>query len=410
MMDNKDGTGKGKTLGLRGGGTETSHVRQSFSHGRTKSVTVEHKRKRILVPKPGAPANGQGPARVGTTPSLSDAEFERRLKAVEAAKAQETRPPREGARGHRGPRGRARAAPRREGGRRARREGARDPGAARRRRRGREGRGRRPRRPARQARRRARPPRPRSLDPAAAQAQAARAEAGRPTGPKSTKVAEKVPAVEEKRGRGKGEDDRRRSGKLTIANATDEEGRQRSHGRDEAAPGAREAPGAEPFRRAREGGARGERARRHHRAGAGQPHGRAGRRRGQGADAERHHGDAEPDHRPGDRDPHRRGVRPQGGARLRVGGGGRDHARLRGRRGQPPVAAAGRDHHGPRRPRQDLAPRRHPQDQRRLRRGGRHHPAYRRLPGDDATGARRSPSSTRRATPPSPPCAPAARR
>ena len=56
MMDNKDGTGKGKTLGLRGGGTETSHVRQSFSHGRTKSVTVEHKRKRILVPKPGAPA------------------------------------------------------------------------------------------------------------------------------------------------------------------------------------------------------------------------------------------------------------------------------------------------------------------------------------------------------------------
>ncbi|WP_297975924.1 translation initiation factor IF-2, partial [uncultured Amaricoccus sp.] len=52
------------------------------------------------------------------------------------------------------------------------------------------------------------------------------AEAGRPTGPK--KAAEKAPAVEEKRGRGKGEDDRRRSGKLTIANATDEEGRQRS--------------------------------------------------------------------------------------------------------------------------------------------------------------------------------------
>ena len=60
MMDNKDGTGKGKTLGLRGGGTETSHVRQSFSHGRTKSVTVEHKRKRILVPKLGG--DGLGPA------------------------------------------------------------------------------------------------------------------------------------------------------------------------------------------------------------------------------------------------------------------------------------------------------------------------------------------------------------
>ena len=77
MMDNKDGTGKGKTLGLRGGGTETSHVRQSFSHGRTKSVTVEHKRKRILVPKPGAPANGQpgrrasAPRRASRTPSSS---------------------------------------------------------------------------------------------------------------------------------------------------------------------------------------------------------------------------------------------------------------------------------------------------------------------------------------------------
>lgn len=89
MMDTKDGTGKGKTLGLRGGGTETSHVRQSFSHGRTKSVTVEHKRKRIVVPKPGAPSGSNNAGRTGTTPNLSDAEFERRLKAVEAAKAQE---------------------------------------------------------------------------------------------------------------------------------------------------------------------------------------------------------------------------------------------------------------------------------------------------------------------------------
>src|SRR6478609_6452020 len=78
MMDTKDNDRKGKTLGLRSGGTETSHVRQSFSHGRTKSVTVEHKRKRILVPKPGAPA-GSGPnaGRTGSTANLSDAEFER---------------------------------------------------------------------------------------------------------------------------------------------------------------------------------------------------------------------------------------------------------------------------------------------------------------------------------------------
>ena len=56
-MDTKDSDRKGKTLGPRGG-TETSHVRQSFSHGRSKSVTVEHKRKRVVVPKPGAAASG----------------------------------------------------------------------------------------------------------------------------------------------------------------------------------------------------------------------------------------------------------------------------------------------------------------------------------------------------------------
>jgi translation initiation factor IF-2 len=225
MMDNKDGTGKGKTLGLRGGGTETSHVRQSFSHGRTKSVTVEHKRKRILVPKPGAPAGGQGPARVGTTPSLSDAEFERRLKAVEAAKAQESdrqAREREAAEAREAELTRLRAD--KEAAERAEKEReiqeqraaaavaeaeARAETAA---------------RPRPQAAR----PAAEVIDPAAAQAQAARAEAGRPTGPKKAGTTEKVPAVDEKRGRAKGEDDRRRSGKLTIANATDEEGRQRS--------------------------------------------------------------------------------------------------------------------------------------------------------------------------------------
>ena len=226
-MDNKDGTGKGKTLGLRGGGTETSHVRQSFSHGRTKSVTVEHKRKRILVPKPGAPANGQGPARVGTTPSLSDAEFERRLKAVEAAKAQESdrrEKEREATEAREAELARLRAE--KEAAERAEKEREiqeqRAAAAA----------AEKAEDDARVAQRAKAPPRPAAqvevLDPAAAQAQAARAEAGRPTGPKSTKVVEKVPAVEEKRGRAKGEDDRRRSGKLTIANATDEEGRQRS--------------------------------------------------------------------------------------------------------------------------------------------------------------------------------------
>ena len=226
MMDNKDGDRKGKALGLRGGGTETSHVRQSFSHGRTKSVTVEHKRKRILVPKPGAPANGAGPARVGTTPSLSDAEFERRLKAVEAAKAQESdrrEKEREATEAREAELSRLRAD--KEATERAEKEReiqeqraaaavveqAEDAAKA-----------------AQRAKPAASRPAAEVIDTAAAQAQAARAEAGRPVGPKFAKVPEKVPAADEKRGRAKGDDDRRRSGKLTIANATDEEGRQRS--------------------------------------------------------------------------------------------------------------------------------------------------------------------------------------
>jgi len=46
-----DNDGK-KTLGL--GGSRPSNVKQSFSHGRTKNVVVETKRKRVVVPKPGA--------------------------------------------------------------------------------------------------------------------------------------------------------------------------------------------------------------------------------------------------------------------------------------------------------------------------------------------------------------------
>ncbi len=55
MSDNEGDNGKsGKTLSLRGGGTETSRVRQSFSHGRTKSVVVEKKRKRVVMPGQGS--------------------------------------------------------------------------------------------------------------------------------------------------------------------------------------------------------------------------------------------------------------------------------------------------------------------------------------------------------------------
>ncbi|MBB5223888.1 translation initiation factor IF-2 [Amaricoccus macauensis] len=225
MVDTKDGTGKGKSLGLRGGSTETSHVRQSFSHGRTKSVTVEHKRKRILTPKPGSPT---GPGRTGTTAGLSDVEFERRLKAVEAAKAQEAERRQkeiEAAEARAAEIARLRAE--KEAAERAEKEreiqeqraaaAAAEAAAA----------------EARSAQRAKQQPSKAApveatVDTAAAQAQAARAEAGRPTGPVMKKTLEKAPSNDEKRGRGKADDDRRRSGKLTIANATGEDGRQRS--------------------------------------------------------------------------------------------------------------------------------------------------------------------------------------
>ena len=84
-----------KPLGL-GGAPRSGQVKQSFSHGRTKSVLVETKRKRVVVPtKPGAPAaTGSGSASHLGDPSkrpagISDAEMERRLTALRAAKARE---------------------------------------------------------------------------------------------------------------------------------------------------------------------------------------------------------------------------------------------------------------------------------------------------------------------------------
>ena len=53
FMSDTDGK---KTLGLRGG-SRPGNVKQSFSHGRTKNVVVETKRKRVVVPKPGAKAS-----------------------------------------------------------------------------------------------------------------------------------------------------------------------------------------------------------------------------------------------------------------------------------------------------------------------------------------------------------------
>jgi translation initiation factor IF-2 len=93
-----DSDGK-KTLGLRGG-PRSGSVKQSFSHGRTKNVVVETKRKRVVVPKPGA-ASAAGKSGSGgkadqaggdqskRPAGISDAELERRIQAVQAAKERE---------------------------------------------------------------------------------------------------------------------------------------------------------------------------------------------------------------------------------------------------------------------------------------------------------------------------------
>ncbi len=96
-MSDKDGK---STLGLGGSG-RSGQVKQSFSHGRTKSVLVETKRKRVVVPKTPNVQGGAGDkpkspivAKHAGDPSrrpagISEAEMERRLKALAAAKARE---------------------------------------------------------------------------------------------------------------------------------------------------------------------------------------------------------------------------------------------------------------------------------------------------------------------------------
>ena len=91
-MSDTDGK---KTLGLRGAApARPGNVKQSFSHGRTKNVVVETKRKRVVVPKPGAAKSGAAGGSPIGDPSkrpagISDTEMARRLKAVQAAKSRE---------------------------------------------------------------------------------------------------------------------------------------------------------------------------------------------------------------------------------------------------------------------------------------------------------------------------------
>jgi translation initiation factor IF-2 len=86
-----DNDGK-KTLGVRSG-PRASNVKQSFSHGRSKNVVVETKRKRVVVPKAGTSKTGIKSSNIdgakGLASGITDTEMERRLKALQAAKARE---------------------------------------------------------------------------------------------------------------------------------------------------------------------------------------------------------------------------------------------------------------------------------------------------------------------------------
>ncbi|WP_170353757.1 translation initiation factor IF-2 [Ruegeria lacuscaerulensis] len=211
-----DSDGK-KTLGLRGG-ARPGNVKQSFSHGRTKNVVVETKRKRVVVPKPGAGKPGGGATPSGD-PSrrpagISDAEMARRMKALQAAKAREAEEAaareaaeraREEERARRRAEQEAKEREQREAEEKARAKAEEEE---------------RKRKEAEEAAKRA------AAAPAPEEPKAARSPASKPA---PAAAPRKQDRERDQRGRGKGRDDNRRSGKLTLGQATGGEGnRQRS--------------------------------------------------------------------------------------------------------------------------------------------------------------------------------------
>ncbi len=213
-----------KPFGLRGGaGSRSGQVKQSFSHGRTKNVVVETKRKRVVVPKPtdARPVGATGRP-IGGDPSkrpagITEAELERRMKALSVAKAREaeeavTRKAEEDQRAKEREERRAeieaKEAEERERAERAAAKAEEDAERLRR---------------EAAAKARADAPSEPVMDPAAAEARAARG--GLPTPRKTT------PRDDERTAKpAKGAEDKRRSGKLTLNQALSggEGGRQRS--------------------------------------------------------------------------------------------------------------------------------------------------------------------------------------
>ena len=227
MSDTTGNDGK-KPLGLKGG-----TVRQSFSHGRSKAVVVETKRRRVIVPKPGSAAKAAIKSGAG---HLSDVELARRKKALEAARAMES---------ERAAKEKAESAAREKSRseRRAEKDAAEREAAETEIRKQREAeeaaakaaetaKAAEAAKPVRKTLSGTAAPKQRgngkkAEDVAASQVAGARAEAGRTTTFKKPD-AKPASAPDRKQQRGKGNDDRRRSGKLTINQALGGGGRQRS--------------------------------------------------------------------------------------------------------------------------------------------------------------------------------------
>ena len=99
MSDTDSGDNKigGRGFGGRGAGGGRSSVRQSFSHGRSKAVVVETKRKRILTPHDGAPKTAAAAAAAATLTAKPKPKVYRAPPAPEKAEKKDAK-----ARGDRG--------------------------------------------------------------------------------------------------------------------------------------------------------------------------------------------------------------------------------------------------------------------------------------------------------------------
>ena len=86
MTDSENRDNKPKVLGLKSG---TNTVRQSFSHGRSKSVVVETKKKKLLISKKGPVIEENNKNGVAGIETSENEEILRRKKAIEASRAEE---------------------------------------------------------------------------------------------------------------------------------------------------------------------------------------------------------------------------------------------------------------------------------------------------------------------------------